>query len=110
MQPGKLNRRVRLMQPGTVQDDIGQPVPGWTLLIKVWANIRYLNGIETIKAGQPSSITRASIRIRRGPALNAGMRVEDEVDGTVFEIKSLQPDAEHRERVDLTCEVINVQS
>jgi SPP1 family predicted phage head-tail adaptor len=107
MQPGKLNRLVSLTRPGTTQDELGQPVPGWTLVAKVWANIRYLNGVETIKAGQPGSVTKVSIRIRRRTDINAGMRVEHE--GTVFEIKSPLPDEESRERLDLSCEVINVQ-
>jgi SPP1 family predicted phage head-tail adaptor len=51
MRAGKLNRQITIMQPAAGQDAIGQPVTTWVGLATVWANVRHLNGVETIKAG-----------------------------------------------------------
>lgn len=105
MKAGPLNRLVTIQQPGTTQDEAGQPIPGWTTLATVWANIRHLSGVETIKADAPTSVVKASIRIRRRTDVTAAMRV---VHGsTTYEIKAVLPDEESRERVDLACEVIS---
>lgn len=104
MEIGKLNRRVTIQQPGTVQDEIGQPIPGWTNVATVWANVRFLNGVETVKAAAPVSIARASIRIRRRTDVLPNMRA---VLGTTnFNITAVLPDEESRDRVDLVCEVV----
>ena len=101
---GKLNCRVVIKQPAAVQDAAGQPIPTWTTLATVWANIRSLNGLETIKGGAESSVAKASIRIRYRTDVTAAMRV---VHGsTTYEIKAVLPDVEGRRHLDLVCEVI----
>lgn len=104
MEIGKLNRRVKIQKPGTVQDDIGQPIPGWVDVATVWANVRFLNGVETVKAGAVATVAKASIRIRRRTDVLPNMRA---VLGTTnFNITAVLPDEESRERVDLVCEVV----
>jgi SPP1 family predicted phage head-tail adaptor len=104
MQIGKLNRLVTIQQLAAGQDAAGQPVQTWSTLATVWANIRHLSGVETIKAGAETSAVKASIRIRRRTDVTTAMRV---VHGsTTYEIKAVLPDEECRERVDLVCEVI----
>jgi SPP1 family predicted phage head-tail adaptor len=86
------------------QDEIGQPVTTWTTLATVWANIRYLNGVETIKADAQTSVDKVSIRIRRRAGITAAMRV---VYGTTtFQIKAVLPDEQTRDHIDLACEVV----
>lgn len=104
MEIGKLNRRVVIQQLTAGQDEIGQPVTAWTALATVWANIRYLNGLETIKADAQTSVVKASIRIRRRTDITAAMRVV--FGATTFEIKAVLPDEQDRERTDLLCEVV----
>ncbi|MDP3273021.1 phage head closure protein, partial [Limnobacter sp.] len=74
MDAGKLNCLVAIQQPPGAQDALGQPTGSWTTLATVWANIRYLNGVETIKADAATSVTKASIRIRRRTDVTAAMR------------------------------------
>ncbi|NDZ12045.1 head-tail adaptor protein [Variovorax sp. WS11] len=102
MEIGKLNRRVTIQQPGTVQDDIGEPVAGWVDVATVWANVRFLNGVETVKGDAPVSVARASIRVRRRTDVTAGMRAV--LGSTIFDIRSVLDDQETRERIDLACE------
>ncbi|GAB3763483.1 hypothetical protein GCM10028796_17050 [Ramlibacter monticola] len=105
MRAGTLNRQVTIQQPGATQDELGQPIPGdWTTLATVWANIRHLNGLETVKAGAETATVRASIRIRYRTDVTAAMRV---VHGaTTYQIKAVLPDEAGRQHVDLACEVV----
>lgn len=105
MQAGRLNRRCVLQTPGTAQDELGQPIPGWTDVASVWADIRMKSGLESIKAGAPVSVVPASIRIRYRAGVNAGMRVL--VDAVPYEVLAVQPDVGGREYVDLVCQVVN---
>lgn len=102
MEIGKLNRRVVIQNLVAGQDAIGQPTMVWATLATVWANVRYLNGVETMRGDAPVSVARASIRIRRRTDVAANMRAV--LGATVFDIKSVLPDEESRERVDLVCE------
>lgn len=109
MQAGRLNRRCVLQSPGTTQDELGQPIPGWTDVATVWADIRMATGVraglESIKAGAVVSIVPVSIRIRYRTGINAGMRIVHNLQA--YEIKAVQPDVGGREYVDLVCEAVN---
>lgn len=104
MQAGRLNRRCVLQSPGTATDEIGQPIPGWTDVATVWADIRMKSGLEAIKAGAVVSTVQASIRIRYRAGVNAGMRVVHNLVN--YEIKAVMPDVSGREFLDLACEVV----
>ena len=105
MQAGRLNRRCVIQQPGTTEDEIGQPIPGWTDVATVWADIRHKSGLEAIKAGAPVSTVQASIRIRYRSDVTAGMRVVHNL--VAYNIVAVMPDASGREFVDLACEVVS---
>lgn len=105
MQAGRLNRRCTLQAPGTATDELGQPIPGWTDVATVWADIRLKSGLESIKAGAPVSTVQASIRIRYRAGINAGMRVVHNL--SAYEILAVQPDVGGREYVDLVCQVVS---
>lgn len=102
LRAGSLNSRIKLQAPGQTNDEIGQPVAGWTDVAEVWANIRYLSGTETLKSDAPVSVARASIRIRRRAGLVANMRVLH--GSTVFDVRAVLPNAAGNEFVDLACE------
>lgn len=105
MEAGKLNRRVTVKELSDSQDAAGQPVQTWADVATVWAHIRHLSGVESIKADADTSVVKASVRIRRRTGVDAGMRVYH--GSTVYEIKAVLPDEESRERLDLACEVVN---
>lgn len=104
MQAGRLNRRCVLQSPSQSVDELGQPIPGWTDVATLWADIRLKSGLESIKAGSPVSTVQASIRIRYRAGVNAGMRVVHNL--TAYNITAVQPDVGGREFVDLVCEVV----
>jgi SPP1 family predicted phage head-tail adaptor len=104
MKIAALNRRVTIQQLTEGQDEIGQPVQAWTPLAEVWANVRTLNGLETIKADAEVSISKASIRIRRRTDVTAAMRVL--LGSTVYQVKAVLQDEASRKWTDLACEVV----
>lgn len=104
MQAGRLSSRCTLQQPGTATDELGQPIPGWTDVATVWADIRMKSGLEAIKAGASVSVVQASIRVRYRAGITADMRVVHNL--TNYEIKAVMPDVGGREFVDLVCEVV----
>ncbi len=105
MQAGSLNRRCQLQRPSQSADELGQPIPGWTDVATVWADIRMKSGLESIKAGASVSVVQASIRIRYRAGVNAGMRVVHNL--TAYNITAVQPDVGGREFVDLVAEVVS---
>ena len=104
MQAGRLNRRCTLQQPGTTPDELGQPIPGWTDVATLWADIRMKSGLEAIKAGATVSVVQASIRVRYRAGITAGMRVVHNL--TNYNITAVMPDVGGREFVDLVAEVV----
>ena len=105
MNAGRLNQRIRIEAPEATRDEIGQPIDGWALVAEVWADVRVLAGLESIRAGAVTSASQASIRIRPRAGINSGMRA---VRGsTVYSILAVAPSRDH---VDLVCEAVNVES
>lgn len=104
MQAGRLNRRCTLQAPGTTQDELGQPIPGWTDVATLWADIRMKSGLEAIKAGATVSVVQASIRVRYRAGITAGMRIIHNLQA--YNITAVMPDVGGREYVDLVAEVV----
>jgi SPP1 family predicted phage head-tail adaptor len=109
MRAGRLNALVVIQRPAAGQDSAGQPNVGFVNLDaagdgSTWAQIRHLNGLETLRAGAAPSVVRASIRIRYRTDVTARMRVV--YGSTVYEIKAVLPDEERKQHVDLVCEVV----
>ena len=102
---GRLNRRCVIQTPGTAEDELGQPIPGWTDVATVWGDIRMKSGLEAIKAGAVVSTVQASIRIRYRAGVNAGMRVVHNLVN--YEIKAVMPDESGRVYLDLACEIVS---
>ncbi len=105
MQAGRLNRRVTLQSPSQSVDELGQPIPGWTDVATLWADIRMKSGLESIKAGAPVSVVQASIRVRYRAGITAGMRLTHNLQA--FNIVAVMPDVGGREYVDLVAEVVS---
>ena len=104
MKIGSLNRQVTIQSPPTAEDALGQPTGSWTTVATVWANVRLLNGLETIKGGAEASVAKASIRIRYRTDVTSAMRV---VHGsTTYEIKAVLPDVAGKQYLDLACQVV----
>ena len=103
---GSLNQRVTIEKPGAGNDDFGQPVTTWSLVATVWAAIRYLNGLETLRSGMETNIARASIRVHYLPGVVPAMRVMQ--GENVFNVIAVLPDPSGAIYMDLVAEIIAV--
>ena len=103
MPAGKLNQRVTLRQRQSGQDAIGQPLTAWVDVAPLWADVRFVSGIETIKAGRETSTARASVRIRAMAGVTPQMRLQ--IDGRDYDIVDVVPD-HGRAWLTLICEVL----
>ena len=105
MQAGRLNRKCQLQSPSQSVDELGQPIPGWTDVATLWADIRMKSGLEAIKAGATVSVVQASIRVRYRAGITAGMRIVHNLQA--YNITAVMPDVGGREYVDLVAEVVS---
>jgi len=96
---GKLQSKVETQNPST-----GAITVSWAdFETGVRADIRYLGGLETLKADALTAVTKASIRIRYRPGVVETMRFV-QTDGPTFDIKSISLDATGAREMDLVCE------
>jgi SPP1 family predicted phage head-tail adaptor len=102
---GSLNTPITIQRQVTTTDAIGQPLLTWTDYALVWASVRHLSGVESIKAGASVSTVQASMRVRWLAGIGAGMRVL--AGGVVYEIRAVLPDMQRREYTDLVCELVS---
>lgn len=107
MRAGTLRHRVTIQQRPALPAPNGQPSLVWQDVATVHADIRFLNGLETVRSGGDVSIARASIRIRWRTDVTADMQAVDLSSGRVYAIKSVLPDMQRRQYVDLTAEVVS---
>lgn len=104
MDSRRMNRLVTLQRRAAGQDALGQPLTTWDDVASVWANIRYLSGVESIKAGAETAVAKASIRINYRTDVTAAWRVS--FGETVFQVKAVLPDEAGRRHVDLAVEAL----
>lgn len=105
MQVGSFNRRILVERQQISEDPLGGEIVQWVPLVgdgMLWANVRFLSGTETVKSDTQVGTARASIRLRFREDIDPTCRVTHR--GTVFEIKSVLPDLQGREFVDLAVE------
>lgn len=102
MEIGKLNRLIRIEKRIATPDPRGGEVVTWQLVVNAWANVRSLNGIETLKSDAIASTAKYSMRIRRREDVDATCRVVFKAQN--FNILAVLPDEQGREFIDLACE------
>lgn len=99
-----LNHRITLLQRPVTSDALGESQGEWQDLAPVWADVRYLSGVETLRAGGEVSIAKASIRIRARAGLSAQLRVR--YGAAVLDVGAVLPDAADSRYVFLACEQV----
>lgn len=103
MSAGKLNQRITLSGLAAGTDALGQPSQTWVDVATTWADVRFVSGIETIKAGREVSTSRTSVRIRRRSNVTRQMRAR--IEGVDYDILDIIPSAD-RAWLTLICEVV----
>lgn len=100
---GTRRHLVQIQKKVAGRDTIGQPSTTWSDFgPKEHADIRFLRGLEAVRAGAQASSANVSIRIHRFRLdLTSDMRVVHA--GVVYSIQSVLPDMQRRRHVDLQC-------
>ena len=105
---GTLRDRITIQRrkPG---GSLGQPSNIWENIFPqaIGGNIRFNSGSESIRSGQIASKAQVSIRVRWRWRTYITAEMRAVCDGVIYEIKSVLPDRQRREYVDLACEVTN---
>lgn len=103
MRAGQLRRPVKLQSLVAGRDSIGQPTMVWADVASIWADVRFVHGLEAVKADAPVSVARCSIRIRARAGVTAGMRIAEGT--TYYDIRAILPDSTGKRFLDLACEL-----
>ncbi len=98
MRAGTLNERITLQRMAEGQDAWGQPLEGWVDVARLWANVRFLSGVEAIKSGAETATATASVRIRKRDVTTAHRLL---IAGKPYDITAVLPALDH---IDLTVE------
>ena len=80
------------------KDAWGQPLEGWVDVARLWANVRFLSGVEAIKSGAETATATASVRIRKRDVTTAHRLL---IAGKPYDITAVLPALDH---IDLTVE------
>jgi SPP1 family predicted phage head-tail adaptor len=84
---GTLNKRVRIEQRVEVDDDVGEPIPTWTLVTEVWGALEPTKGREFMTEAQLHAEGDGKIRIRYAAGVEEKMRAV--IDGVPYDIVSV---------------------
>lgn len=105
---GSLRHRVLLQNRTVATDPLGGQIVTWVPVTtlagdgKVWANVRFMSGMESLRTEAIVASLRASIRILFRNDLLPTARAT--YNGQVFDIVSIQPDpGTGRDYLDLVC-------
>lgn len=106
MSIGSRRHLVTLQRREPGRDALGQPLTTWAdVPPQEYADIRFLRGLEAIRAGAQASTSQVSIRLSGYRAgLSSDMRVLDD-EGVVYAIVAVLPDKQRRRYIDLQCTV-----
>jgi len=103
MRAGLLLNRVTIQKHQRIKDAAGQYIESWVTVAQVWANIRHLNGSESIKANAVTSVVNASIRVRSRTEVDASCRVLH--DGKTYDVEAVLP-GPRQTYIDLVCKLV----
>lgn len=89
MDPGKLDRLIKILSPTIVIDEVGDEKETWTEVLEVWAAKREVGSLEILRQPQIVGQLDAVFTIRHPDrALDSRMRIEDEA-GRLYEIRGI---------------------
>ncbi|MCR4300179.1 MAG: phage head closure protein, partial [Sulfuricaulis sp.] len=82
-----LDRKIRIEKRVVSQQDYGEPVPTYTLLAEVWADVRPLSGREFFDAEQTIAEDFTEFRTRWIEGVNAQCRIL--YDGNEYNVRAV---------------------
>ena len=105
---GRLDQRLTLQAPATTEDELGQPVAGWSTVGTVWASAAPLRGRELMAAAAGQSEATVRFRIRWRADVTRAWRVLWR--GVAYAIESDPIDVHgQRQALELMCTTAGAQ-
>lgn len=106
MQAGKLRERVAIQQKSVIRDGFGAEQITWSALDTVWANVRSLDGTESVESSvdQVVVVISHSVLIRYRAGLSPAMRLVWR--GKVLQILSIVESDNRQRQLILKCSEI----
>jgi len=102
MRAGRRNRRIALERPAMVQNALGEELPGWQMVARVWAFRKDRTATpERIAAGGITATPAVEYEIPFRRGITADMRLEDA--GEIWQIAHVS-EIGHREGLRLLVE------
>lgn len=93
MRIGRLGHRIQIQENQYAASDAhGNPVPTWTTIATVWADVMPLSGRELLLAQQVNATTTHSVRIRYLSTVRPDQRIVHQ--GRYFDINGIANDRE----------------
>lgn len=97
-----LNNRVTIRRQQSGRDSAGQRTTSWEPLVRLWADVRFESGAESIRGDKSTSTVRASVKVRRRDDIQPGMQLQ--YLAATLSIAAVLPDARERMYMYLVCE------
>ena len=104
MDIGKLQTRGMLQSPPAAKDALGQPTGAWTDVATIWVNVMGLTGLETIRGGAETGVSKVSLRTRSRAGMTSAMRFV--AGGVTYNFKNVPPYIKSQKFMDITAEVV----
>ena len=99
---GALRRRVTLLAPDDVADDIGGVARGWRVVATVWAQIETPRGATRLQGDRLEQALLRRVTLRWRDDVNGETRLR--LGARMFVIRAVRDPDESRRRLELDCE------
>lgn len=107
MRAGKLDRKITIQKPVSVQDEYGQVVNQFQDHVTIWAQIISINSSERFRESQHLAQADIVFRIRYRSDLNAKMQIV--YNGDNYRIEGPPMELGRREGLDIAARAVGVE-
>lgn len=108
MNPGRMDRQITIERKTETRDAVGYPVPSWSPLATVWAEVRPLSGREALRSGEALGRVIGSETASFFIYHTDGLTIEDRInyDGKIWNIRYIR-EIGRRDGLEILAEVLS---
>ena len=93
MRAGRIDRRITIQEATRTQDALGEPVPAWSFLATVWAEVRAARGGGGEREGEGEKLEATELRLFRirysSTVSSVGPQHRIIYDGKTYDIRAV---------------------
>lgn len=106
MNPGLLDRKIKLLKPTAAHNPLGDPTPSWHTYANPWARRLHRSGRTAELAGKDTPLRTSIYRIRFRQDVRTNHKLQDQHN--TYTIEDIAP-VGRNQYLDLTCTTTNAQ-